>query len=97
MSEEDFSKAAYGICSVNCPGWTTVITPPQVHISVEVLFSAGMLPSSTVGEPTTQGAGVTGTHGIGVNTPIAAAVAAATAGLLGVMHMPNGMILTMGI
>jgi hypothetical protein len=31
-----------------------------VHISVEVLLRAGMLPSSTVGEPGTQGAGVTG-------------------------------------
>jgi hypothetical protein len=35
-------------------------------------------------------------HGIGVSTPKAAAVAAATSGFDGVMHMPNGMILTIG-
>jgi hypothetical protein len=36
-------------------------------------------------------------HGIGVSTPMAAAVAAATAGFAGDMHMPNGMMLTMGL
>ena len=40
--------------------------------------------------------GVTGTQGIGVSTPDAAAVADATAGLEGVMHMPNDMMLTKG-
>lgn len=74
-----------------------MITPAQVHISVEVLLSAGILPSSTVGDPTIHGAGVTGTQGIGVSTPIAAAVAAATAGLVGVIHIPNGIILTIGM
>ncbi|CDH47257.1 conserved hypothetical protein [Candidatus Contendobacter odensis Run_B_J11] len=64
---------------------------------MEVLLSAGMLPNSTVGDPTTHGAGMTGTQGIGVSTPSAAAVAEATAGLLGVMHMPNGGILAMGL
>lgn len=42
------------------------------------LLSAGAVQTITVGEPGTQGAAVTGRHGIGVNTPIAAAVAAAT-------------------
>jgi len=46
--------------------------------------------------PVIHGAGVTGMQGMGVNTPKAAAVAAATAGLLGVMHMPNGIMLTIG-
>jgi hypothetical protein len=50
----------------------------------------------TVGEPGTQGDGVIGMHGIGVSTPKAAAVAAATCGLAGDMHMPNGMMLTIG-
>jgi hypothetical protein len=36
-------------------------------------------------------------QGIGVSTPIAAAVAAATIGLAGDMHMPNGMIFTSGM
>jgi hypothetical protein len=36
-------------------------------------------------------------QGMGVNTPKAAAVADATAGFVGVVHMPNGMMLTMGL
>lgn len=81
---------------VNCAGATIWITPPQLHINVESFCSAGISPISTVGEPGIQGAAVAGTHGIGVNTPIAAAVAAATVGLAGQLHMPNGSTLTMG-
>ncbi len=51
---------------------------------------------STVGAPGAQGAGVTGTHAIGVNTPEAADVADATSGLVMEEHIPNGGILTMG-
>jgi hypothetical protein len=36
-------------------------------------------------------------QGIGVSTPSAAAVAAATSGLAGDMHMPNGMIFIIGM
>jgi hypothetical protein len=36
-------------------------------------------------------------HGMGVSTPRAAAVAAATVGFAGEMHMPNGMIFTIGM
>jgi hypothetical protein len=36
-------------------------------------------------------------HGIGVNTPQAAAVAAATVGFASDMHIPNGMMLTRGV
>ena len=46
--------------------------------------------------PGTHGAEVAGMHGMGVNTPIAAAVAAATAGFAGDMHMPNGMMFAIG-
>jgi hypothetical protein len=35
-------------------------------------------------------------HGMGVSTPSAAAVAAATAGLAGQVHMPKDMMFTMG-
>lgn len=35
-------------------------------------------------------------QGTGVKTPAAAVVAAATAGLVGVMHIPNGMMFFMG-
>ena len=62
------------------PGFTICITPPQLHMHLHVLFTAGFPPTNTVGEPGAQGAAVTGTHGCGVRTPIAAAVAAATCG-----------------
>ena len=64
---------------------------------VEPVVRAGMLPISTVGEPGTHGAAVTGVHGIGVNTPSAAAVAAATAGFAMLIHMPNGAMFTNGL
>src|SRR4249920_2137851 len=72
------------------------MTPPQLHISFDELFSVGMFAMSTVGAPTTQGAVVMGTHGIGVSTPSAAAVAAATIGFAIELHMPNGGMLTIG-
>jgi hypothetical protein len=67
-----------------------------MHISVEVLSSAEVPPMVTVWAPGVQGDIVTGMHGIGVSTPRAAAVAAATAGFAIDMHIPNGMIFTMG-
>lgn len=81
---------------VNCAGATIWITPPQLHINFESFCRAGIPPISTVGEPGAHGAPVAGTHGIGVNTPIAAAVAAATAGFAGQLHTPNGITLTIG-
>ena len=54
-----------------------------MHINFDVLFNAGALQSITVGAPINQGAGVPGTHGAGVGAPIAAAVVAITAGLVG--------------
>jgi hypothetical protein len=50
-----------------------------------------------VGTPGSHGAVVAGTHGIGVKTPNAAAVAAATVGLAKLLHMPNGGMLTIGM
>jgi len=73
------------------------MTPPHAHINLDELFSAGMFAICTVGEPGAQGAVVTGTQGMGVNTPNLAAVAAATCGLASELHMPKGMILTMGL
>ena len=88
----------YGIFTVNSPAVTNVITPPHVHIRVLILSSDGALSSNTGGDtaPGIHGAGVTGMHGIGVRTPNAAAVAAATAGFVGVMHIPNGGMFTIG-
>jgi hypothetical protein len=40
---------------------------------------------------------VTGIHGIGVNTPKAAAVAAITMGLAGQLHIPNGGTFKIGL
>jgi hypothetical protein len=82
---------------VNCPAWVMLIMPAQAHMHMEVLLSAGMPPIITCGEPGTQGDAVTGTHGMGVNTPSLAAVAAATVGLVMVLHMPKGMMFTMGL
>jgi hypothetical protein len=74
-----------------------LMTPPQMHMHFELLSSAGMFAIMTVGEPGTHGAGVFGMHGIGVSTPSAAAVSAATVGLAGLVHMPNGMMFTSGL
>ena len=71
--------------------------PPHAHTHCDELFSAGLLAMSTVGDPGAHGAGMTGMHGIGVSTPSAAAVAAATVGLDNVWHMPNGGMLTSGM
>ena len=55
-----------------------------------VLFSALLPPICTVREPGIQGAVSTGEQGWGVSTPPAAAVAADTAGLARLLHMPKG-------
>jgi len=56
-----------------------------------------MFATSAVGAPGTQGAGVFGIQGIGVNTPNAAAVAAATSGFAMELHIPNGNTFTIGL
>jgi hypothetical protein len=83
--------------SVNCPGTATCIRPPHKQLRVHVLSNAGCLPSRTVVAPGIQGDMVTGIHGCGVRTPKAADVAAATAGLAKLMHIPNGAIFTIGL
>lgn len=72
------------------------MTPPQLQMHLDALSSAGMLPIATVGAPGTHGADVAGMQGIGVSTPRAAAVAAATVGLAGLEHIPNGMMFSIG-
>jgi hypothetical protein len=78
------------------PGVANEITPPQLHMHLETLSSAGIPAIVTVGAPGTQGELVAGTHGIGVSTPSAAAVAAATVGLAIELQTPNGVIFTIG-
>lgn len=60
------------------------------------MFNAGMFPMTTVGAPTTHVPAGAGMHGIGVGTPMAAAVAAITVGLAMLLHIPNGGTLTIG-
>jgi hypothetical protein len=84
------------LCVV-CPALEIVIVPPQVHISVEESFSAGAVLIITVDAPGAHGAGVKGTQGMGVSTPIAAAVAAATCGFDGLWHIPKGMMFFIGM
>jgi hypothetical protein len=86
----------HGIMTVVSPALDTWITPAQLHMSLQLLSSAGRLAISTVGAPGTQGAAVAGMQGIGVSTPKAAAVAAATIGLAGLWHMPNGIMFIKG-
>ena len=73
------------------------MTPAHMHISFDTLSSVGKFPNSTVGAPVTQGAGVFGIHGIGVRTPNAADVAAATVGFASDVQTPNGMMFTIGM
>jgi hypothetical protein len=73
-----------------------LITPPNAQLHIDPATSAGSLAQRVVGAIGVQGATITGTHGIGVNTPSAAAVAAATVGLDSDMHIPKGTMLTIG-
>ena len=83
--------------TVVSPAEVNVITPAHTQFSFEVSSSVGLFPSITVGAPGTHGDGVFGMHGIGVSTPSAAAVAAATVGFASEVHIPNGMIFTIGM
>jgi hypothetical protein len=78
------------------PGNTIDIEPPNAQMSLQSLVSAGMLDMSTLGLPGIQGPAGIGVHGIGVSTPSAAAVAAATIGFEGMLHIPKGGTFTKG-
>jgi hypothetical protein len=78
------------------PGSEIVIRPPHMHSAVQPVWRAGWPFTITLVAPGVHGELVAGTHGAGVNTPLAAAVAAATAGLDGVEHIPNVGMLTVG-
>jgi hypothetical protein len=90
-------RIVYGICTVIQPGIVIDITPPQLHISLLELLSAGVFATITVGDPGAHGAVVRGTQGMGVNTPKLAAVAAITTGLLREEHIPNVGTLIIGL
>jgi hypothetical protein len=90
-------KELHGIWTVTCPGKLTEITPAQLHISFELSLRAGFPPINTVGDPGIQGAVVMGRQGIGVSTPSAAVVAAATMGLASEVHTPKGIMFMNGM
>lgn len=69
--------------------------PPQWHMSLESLVRAGLPPINSFGLPGIQGPAITGIQGMGVSTPKAAAVALATFGFEGLLHIPKGIIFTM--
>jgi hypothetical protein len=69
--------------------------PPHAQLQVEPRVRAGIPPIMVCAAPGVHGV-VTGTHGIGVKTPNAAEVAAATVGLVSVVHIPNGGMFTIG-
>jgi hypothetical protein len=65
------------------------MTPVQVHMQVETFVNAGTPLITDVAEPGVHGEAVAGRQGWGVRTPSAAAVAAATCGLAGLIHIPK--------
>lgn len=79
-----------GTIIFTCPGKIVVMTPPQLHMAIDFWSRAGITFTITFTDPGTHGADTMGIQGIGTRTPRAAAVAAATMGLEGVIHMPNG-------
>jgi hypothetical protein len=79
------------------PGKPIVITPPHVQLHTDPAVSAGVPPIIVLGAPGFHGPSGTGTHGIGVSTPKAADVAAATCGFVRLEHTPNGGMLVIGM
>ena len=77
---------------VPCPGLTMLMLPAYPHISLASEVRHGFPPTITVGLAGIHVPAGTNVQGWGVRTPIAAAVADATAGLASDVHRPNGEI-----
>lgn len=73
------------------------MTPAQVQVHRLQWVSAGMFFTLTNGAPGDHGEAVAGMQGMGVSTPIAVAVADATIGFAGEVHMPKGRIFLKGV
>ena len=78
------------------PGMVNEMRPPKAHWQVDPATSTGTPPAVVCGAIGIHGAGTAGTHGIGVSTPSAAAVAAATVGFASDWHIPNGAMFAPG-
>ena len=74
-----------------------LITPAHIHMALQLLSNVGNPPVNTAVLPVIQGVTVMGMQGIGVRTPSAAAVAAATMGLAMLEHIPKVGISAMGV
>ena len=71
--------------------------PNHMHEHFESEVNAFCSAISAPEAPGDQGAFTTGMQGIGVSTPIAAEVAAATCGFAWVLHIPKGAMLSIGM
>ena len=80
-----------------CPAKLIEMEPPHIQLQVLLSSKAVNLPIHTSETPGDQGDTVAGTQGIGVNTPIAALVAAATVGLEVDEQVPNDIMFTKGV
>src|SRR5205085_279634 len=80
----------HSVSSGPAKGATTEIIPPHAQVHLLVAVANGMPARLVVCDGGAHGATTIGTHGIGVRTPIAAAVAPATCGFAMLWHMPNG-------
>lgn len=56
-------RRAYLTLAVTWPGKVMVMTPPHVHMHLDVALSAGEFPIKIVGDPGAHGADVTGIQG----------------------------------
>lgn len=72
------------------PGIVMDTTPAYAQKHCDPATTTGAPPAVICGAIGVQGATMTGTQGIGVSTPSAAAVAAATVGFANDWHMPKG-------
>jgi hypothetical protein len=77
-------------------GLVISIEPVHTQVHFELLVRAAASSTNAVSAPGDQGAGMRGMQGIGVKTPMAAAVAAATSGFAGLWHWPKTAMLTIG-
>jgi len=78
------------------PGTTTWTTPPYAHTHIAPWASTGRPPTTVRGAAGVHVPVVAGMHGIGVSTPSAAAVAAATWGLASDVHIAKVATFTRG-
>ncbi len=74
-----------------------LILPPKLHIRLPSCSRQGEPPISTIGLVGIQVPAQAGIQGMGVRTPIAAAVAAATCGFAIEMHIPKLVTFAIGI